>query len=131
MHNELDDECMESLGEYAQDNEHLECMKIGNRVTDKGVEILSKYLIGNTKLEELSLSFNQGVTDASVPFLIEFAKKSSILRIDYFETSISDEQKGALNNALRIPTEDRDIPIKSNAKSAAKISSTSSIKTTI
>ncbi len=81
--NEIDDECMKQLGEYVQDNQHLEKLWLGsNKITDKGIEIISEYLIGNTKLKELNLSVNEGITDVSVPYLIEIAKKSCITEIE-------------------------------------------------
>ena len=40
-YNEIDDECMKQLGEYLQDNEHLEILWLGyNNITDIGVGIL-------------------------------------------------------------------------------------------
>ncbi len=120
--NEIDDECMKQLGEYIQDNEHLERLEIGSKVTDKGIEMLSEYLIGNTTLKELNLS-NKGITDVSVPYLIDIAKKSCITEIDIENTSISEEKEDELTEkTFKIPIEQREIPIKSNTKSAAKIS---------
>ena len=122
-YNQMDDECMKQLGEYVQDNQHLELLWIGwNKVTDEGAEILSEYLIGNTKLKELGLYGNMGITDASVPYLIEIAKKSCIADICVRNTSISEENKQGIKELLKTPIEQREIPIKSNTKSAAKIS---------
>ncbi len=121
--NQIDDECMKQLGEYLQDNEHLEILRIDSiKITDKGIEILSEYLIGNTKLKELGLNVNEGITDVSVPYLIEIAKKSCITQIYLENTSISEEKQQEIKELLKIPIEEREIPIKSNTKSAAKIS---------
>ncbi len=122
-YNEIDDECMKQLGEYVQDNEYLERLMLSyNKVTDKGIEMLLEYLIGNTKLNELNLSVNWGITDASVPYLIEIAKKSCITRMYLGGTSISEEKQQEIVELPKIPIEQREIPIKSNTKSAAKIS---------
>ena len=122
-HNQIDDECMKQLGEYLQDKEHIEILELGDtKITDKGVEILSEYLIGNITLKELLLHGNKGITDASVPYLVEMINKSCIVRINLYETSISEEKKQKIEEALSIPIDQREIPIKSNTKSAAKIS---------
>ncbi len=121
--NKIDDECMKQLGDYVQDNQHFECLNVGwNKVTDKGIEIISEHLIGNTKLNLLDLSFNKRITDKSVPYLIEIAKKSCITQMDISYTSISEEKQQEMIELLKIPIEEREIPIKSNTKSAAKIS---------
>ncbi len=121
--NQIDDECMKQFGEYVQDNDHLEKLRLSNnRITDKGIEIISEYLIGNTKLKELNLRGNKGITDESVPYLIEIAKKSCITQIDIRSRSISEEKRQEIEELLEIPIKQREIPIKSNTKSAAKIS---------
>ncbi len=121
--NEIDDECMKQLGEYVQDNEHLERLILDiNKVTDKGTEMLSECLIGNTILKVLDLSWNKEITDLSIPYLIEIAKKSCITEIDIRYTSTSQEKKQEIEDLLKIPIEEREIPIKSNTKSAAKVS---------
>ncbi len=121
--NQIDDECMKQLGEFVQDNEYLKKLGIGsNKVTDKGIEMLSECLMGNTKLKELDLNNNERITDASVSYLIEIAKKSCMTGIYLDDTSISEERQQEIREACKIPTEEREIPIKSNTKSAAKIS---------
>ncbi len=121
--NQIDDECMKQLGEYVQDNEHLETLWLNmNKLTDKGIEIISENLIGNTKLKILDLKGNKGITDASVPYFIEIAKTSCITEIRLLVTSISEEMQQEIKELLKIPIEEREIPIKSNTKSAAKIS---------
>ncbi len=120
---QIDDECMKQLGEYIQDNKCIEKLRVrNNKITNKGIEIISEYLIGNTKLDELYFDDNNGITDASVPYLIEIAKKSCITEIDIRSTSISEEKQQEIEELLKIPIDEREIPIKSNTKSAAKIS---------
>ncbi len=120
---QIDDECMKQLGEYVQDNKHLERLDIDyTKITDKGIEIISEYLIGNTKLNKLDLDDNNGITDKSVPYLIEIAKKSCTTDISLNDTLMSEEKQQEIEELLNIPIEQREIPIKSNTKSAAKIS---------
>ena len=122
-HNKIDDECMKQLGEYLQDNEHLEKLDISfNKMTDKGIEVLSEYWIGNITLKELYLNFNKLITDVSVPHFVEIVKQSCIVKTDLLGTSISEEKHQEIGKVLRIAIEQREIPIKSNTKSAAKIS---------
>ncbi len=122
-YNEIDDECMEQLGEYVQDNQHLEILRLGDsKVTDKGFEILSEYLIGNTKLKEFGFYGNRRITYASFPYLIDITKKSCIVTIQLYGTPISEEKQQEIEDLLKIPIDEREIPIKSNTKSAAKIS---------
>ncbi len=121
-YNEIDDECMKQLGEYMQDNKYLEQIWLfENKVSDKGIEILSEYLIGNIKLKQLYLMHNIGITDKSVPYLMEIAMRSCIARLDLWRTSISIAKQQEIKELLKIPIEEREIPIKSNTKSAAKI----------
>ncbi len=122
-YNEIDDECMKQLGEYVQDNQHLKILRlVKNKVTDKGIEIISEYLIGNTKLKELGLYGNMGITDESVPYFREIAKKSCIIRMNISGSSKSRGKQQEIEELLKIPIDEREIPIKSNTKSAAKIS---------
>ncbi len=79
--NLLDDDCAVSLGEYIQDNQHLQRLHFSmNQITDKWLETLSQYLIGNITLNELSLIGNTKITAKSVPYLIEIGRKTCITR---------------------------------------------------
>lgn len=116
---------MQQLGEYIQGNEHIQGVYIGNNhISDKGVETLSNYLIGNTILKELSLFGNQRITDLSNQILLDVVKKSCIISLNVSNTSISEEKRQQLSAALKMPFDAREIPIKSNSKSAAKAAST-------
>lgn len=120
--NPLKDEFIKSLGEYLQDNENLERLVLtGDQITDNAICILSDCIAGNTRLKELSLDWNRGITDASIPYILEIAKRSSVTKLDTLYTSIADEKRQEVDNAIKLPNEQREIPIKSNAKSAAKI----------
>lgn len=118
----LDDECIRRLGEYIQDNEYLhDLLHVSNHLTDRGVEILSDFLIGNTTLISLTLG-GKGITDASVVHLLEIAQKTCIMDIIIWETAISEEKRRKIIEILKIPIQQREITINSNSKSAAKIS---------
>eukprot|EP00300_Choanocystis_sp_HF-7_P008259 c15813_g1_i1.p1 GENE.c15813_g1_i1~~c15813_g1_i1.p1 ORF type:complete len:173 (+),score=10.61 c15813_g1_i1:881-1399(+) len=124
--NQLDDECMKQLGEYLQDNEYVNEMGLGgNEITDKGIEILLEYLVGNITLKELNLVGNKGITDASAPYLIHAIKKSCITKLVLTWIFISAAAKQEIDEDLAKPIEQREVPIKSSTKSAAKIQSSS------
>lgn len=121
--NQLNDECMKQLGEFIQDNKHLDNLVLDfNKITDKGIEILAEYLVGNTVLSGFSLMGNSEITNASMPFFIDIANTSCITFIDVSITQLSDEAVQELEDLFETPIDQREIPTKSNAKSAAKIS---------
>lgn len=121
--NEIDDECLGSLGEYIRNDQHLEELSLmNNRITIEGVKIISESFVGNTSLKTLTLNGNRNVTDESVPYLIEMLKTTGINKLGVLSTSISKENVKLIFNTMQIPVEERAIPIVSNSKSAAKIS---------
>lgn len=120
-YNKMDDDCMESLSLYIQNNEHILSLSLAhNNIGDKGIDILSEYMAGNTTLSILGLEYNNDITDASFPFLVDIATKSHVHRINLTNTSVSEERKEEINNYLKVRKEMRHIPVKSSAKSAAK-----------
>jgi len=121
--NNLDDDCMESLGELVQNNQFIENFDIGsNKITDKGIEMLFPYLIGNTMLKFLSISNNIGITDKSVPLLKEIIQKSNITSIEIYGTYITYKCKNEINQILLMPIDQREVPLITigNVKSASK-----------
>lgn len=121
--NQLDDGCMTSLGQFIEKSEHLQNLHISsNKITDKGIETLCDYLIGNIHLKELHIKENEEITDESYQILVDVAKSTYILKINLWDTSISDEKRNSIQELLLIPVGKRDVPIKSLSKSAAKVS---------
>lgn len=119
---------MQSLGEFIENNKYLEKLYLGyNLITDKGIEVLSEYLIGNTTLKILAVLGNKLITDASQPYVVQIAKTSCITAIDVSLTSISDRNRLKIIELLKTPIDQREIPIKSNTKSASKITSVISV----
>lgn len=120
--NQIDNEFMKQLGEYVEDNKHLEELVLSQtKITDKEIETLFEYLIGNMKLNNLRLTLNKGITDESALLLIDLAKKTYISKVDIWQTSISDTKSAEIFQSYLLPLKKREIPIKSKAKSAAKI----------
>lgn len=121
--NQIDDGCMKQLGEFVKENQYLESLFVDdNEITDKGVKTLADCIVGNTILKQLSFQSNKDITNASVPNLIELVKGSFITEIGISKTSITEDAMRAIEEALKIPMDQREIPIKSMRKSAAKVS---------
>lgn len=96
--NGLDDDCMTSLSEFIQQSKFLEELKVCyNLISDKGVEILSKHLIGNTAIKKLDLSSNKKITDTSIPILIKAIESSQMFYVNISMTEVT------LNSALVVP----------------------------
>lgn len=98
--NDMDDNCMNPLGDFIQSCDSIESIFIcGDRegkmkITDKGIEILAPYIYGNKSLSDLRLSSIKTISNDSIPYLSEIIEKSNIQRIDFYGTSIS--SKGAI-----------------------------------
>jgi len=77
--NELDDDCIESLGEFIQNSKTIKNIDISyNKIIDKSIEILFPYLIGNITIKYFGINYNKGITDKSISLLKEIIHKSSI-----------------------------------------------------
>lgn len=122
--NKLNDDCMISLGEYLQSNKHIKHLFLANNnnITDKGIEILSQYLIGNTTIKQISIFGNKGITNQSILYLINIARLSCIDTMNVYDTGIDKIQEQEIRKLFQIPSHQRETPIESNAKSAAKVS---------
>lgn len=119
--NQLDDECMQSLGEFVDSNGYLEALDIGyTNITDKGIGILSEFLIGNTTLKKLNISSCYNILDGSFPYFEKIAKYSCVTDIHLFSKQFSFRVRAELTRLFATPIEQREIPIKSNTKSASK-----------
>lgn len=96
--NMIDDDCMISLQQLLKGNKPIKSLNISgnsahpNHITDKGIEILSPGLIGNVAIRNLNLSYNKGITAASMALLEEICEKSSIEELSLDETSIGSKE---------------------------------------
>jgi len=124
--NELNDDCIESFGEFIQNNQTIKDIIYisDNKITDKGIEILLPCLIGNITIKYLVIYGNKGITDKSVSLLIEIIQKSSVENMNLDYTSITKEGREEIKSSLSIPIDKREIPLITigNVKSASKIS---------
>lgn len=106
--------------EHCQSIEVLDLNR--NLITDKGVEMLMEYIIGNPVLQQFNISENPYVTDKSIPNFIEMAKKSCITFINLSGLANFDNYQ-EIEELFKVPIDQREVPISSNSKSAAKTSS--------
>ena len=136
--NNLDDECIKSLGEFLQYNSTIEFIDIGftrplglfgfdqgsnlfGGITDSGIEALAPYLFGNSSLKSLQFLF-QNITSQSIPILKEMIEKSCLQYLNLYRTQIPPEAIRDFAPLLSTPIDQREIPIISKStKSAAKI----------
>lgn len=125
--NHLDDECADSLGEYIKCSEYLQSITLGNnheyqnnQISDKGIEKLADYIIGTTTLRTLGIHGHYRISESSLPNLTEIAKMSGVMFINLYQSQVSYANQDKLNALLKIPIEEREIPLKSVTKSAAK-----------
>lgn len=123
--NQLDDECIDAVGEILE-KDVVKCIKLGgdmksrNYISQRGIERLSNYIYGSSRLEILDFSFNREIYDQSSTFFVDLAKKTCIKEINLSNTSISNDIQEEINRLLKVPSEDREIVIQSSSKSAAK-----------
>lgn len=120
--NKIDDESLVHLGEFIEESKHIEIVKMSscNNITDNGVEILANSVIGNTTLNEIRLDSAGGITNKSVSVIVDMIKKSKITKFSVAFGAMDMNVQEQIEEALLIPIEKREIPIKSNTKSAAK-----------
>lgn len=105
----LGDDCMNQFGEYLKNNKHLVILRINDiGITDKGLEMFAMHLFENTTLKELHLSYNRGITAASLQLLIRMIQSSHIEKLDINITGIDQR------NMIAIPLAQNVIKYESN-----------------
>lgn len=114
---------LERLLTFVEECEHLEELDLSStEITDSTIEILVQSLAGNTSIRRLHLSENVHITNRSIPALLELAKTTNITDISLYSTSLAQSSINEIHKQFSVLLEEREIPIKSNAKSAAKSS---------
>lgn len=75
----MDEVSIRAVGDYIKDNQYLEILDISRTgITDKSIEVLSDYLVGNNALKELYLNKNEGITGQSIPIIVKIIESSHI-----------------------------------------------------
>lgn len=121
MQNEINDSCMESLGNYLRFSDTIEYVDIGqNLISDHGISQLETTLCGNVSIKTLGLSSNKGITEKSIDAFKSIAKRTSIEEVHLFGTKLHPSHIEMIQSAFSLPIESREIPVASTSKSAAK-----------
>lgn len=129
--NRIDDNCMDMLGEFLSSIQILNYLSIGSEynfsfyeITDHGAEIGLRSLIGNINLSDLCIGGHHRITNKSATFFFDLVSKSGIKKFYLEGTSVTEDIKQEIDDLLQVPVEQRDIPVVSSSKSAAKSSTT-------
>lgn len=123
--NYLDDDCMISFGEFLQECQTVEDIRFNNKfedlnkISDSGIKILAPYLIG-TPLKVIDLSGNRKISNTSASLLKEIIPKCCLKEINLERTLVTKNEISMINTYLKLLSEEREIPIFSATKSAAK-----------
>lgn len=113
---------MEMIGDCLQMNKSIKDIDLSwNPLTDAHIEAFALSMIGNTSLESMSLAWNGSISAACTSYLKEFCEKSNIKSIELVGTLIGPENIRDIHRLLAVNIEERNIPISSKTKSAAKI----------
>lgn len=144
--NQLDGDCLDSLCNFLSTNKSLEQLHIGidtkssiefadtkykkdvigvNKpllifLSNSDLSVLANSLFGNTTLCFLGLENHRNITKDSLPTLHELANSTFLTEIQLAGTSIYFDDIKMITANLKTPIEDREIPIVSKTKSAAK-----------
>jgi len=122
--NRLDDNCIEKLGKLIKENDNIVDIDLGNNnITNKGVEILCHYIIGNISIKSINLDYNNDISNNSFNMIKYMIDSSVISSFGIYGTEIKKEFSDKINELLKIPIQDRLIPLitKRAVKSASKM----------
>lgn len=120
--NNLGDDFIESFARFMQHSQSLTYLNLSkNFITDKSALAMLDSLRGNKVFTALSLFENDQITDAFVEPLIEIIKCSGLRYVDLLDTYVSANDIDKIRRSLHTPFHERDLPLDSKSKSAAKI----------
>lgn len=121
--NKLNDDCMQDLAEMIKCNESLEVLDISkNQITIRGLRILFESLTGKRTLRYLYAHPNISSLGSNLDDEIKsLLNHSGIKTIFYPSTNMDWTSKKDILKFLTTPLDQRDLPIVSSTKSAAKI----------
>lgn len=119
--NKIGQGSINSIADFIYQNKSLLSLDLsGNKITDRDIVTLKSSLIGNVSIRDLNLSENQGITDISFKDIKEILMSSHIEFLDVSETRLSAASCKQIINLFKTPIQQREIPMISFTKSAAK-----------
>lgn len=114
--NDIGDEGFAMLIDAVVKNTNIKSLDVSNcGITDVGMAALP-CLVGNNSLDNLSIRYNTGITDASFPVLEGVIRSSYITSVGVYGTGISEANSETLDVLEDTPLKDRQLPIFSSAK---------------
>lgn len=131
--NPLGDDCMFDMGEMVNNSSSINQLWLGmdrsekvSLITDNGIEDLVSSLMGNSTLNILTIPASIHITDKCVPSLVDLVNSTKISNAGclghlLIGENIDQSLKEQLKICLKSPVNERNIPLKSKTKSAAKI----------
>lgn len=119
----INDEHLDKLGDVIGSSDKIDnlCISSNENITDEGLNKLINHMLGNTSLKTLDISNNRKITEKSIPLLLEMAEVTSITSLHIYGTGIDYDKTNKVYDAFKKPVNDRNIPLKSKTKSAAKV----------
>ncbi len=118
--NKCDDSCIPHLCNLVNDTK-IAILYLG--FTDLNDQIalnLFESLNGNSNLSALYLNSNHGISETAGSIILEVVDKTVLHTVDLDGTKVPRDAREAINKKLNIPIEKREIPLRSNTKSANK-----------
>lgn len=112
---------MKELCEFIQNNDTLENLYLGaTEIGDDAIKILCEHIDCNVTLKKICFRENFSITDKSFEYFCEIGRRTCVVDIDIRSTSITKPKQIEIQKILSIPTDQRETPIQSTTKSAAK-----------
>ncbi|MFT3986875.1 hypothetical protein [Aestuariivirga sp.] len=116
---ETQDNDLKKLSEYLK---NVETIRLSNtKITDEGILIIKNGLKSSTKIRELDLSDNIGISSKSFPILLELCEETTIIDINIANTKINKEfdivLKRAIDNRLNKQQQKKDTAFEENIQS--------------
>ncbi len=122
--NKIKDEGLISMCDWLAIKPSLRFLDLSHtNLTNKSIEMLSESLVGNTSLRKLSMDGNINISDKAAPYLLNIAQTTCITNLEIARSLLSFNISTEIQNEFGKPFQERDVPINSKSKSAAKISS--------
>lgn len=91
--NNLDDECMESLGKLVQSSKSLEVVDIGSsRITSTGLNVLSESMKGNTTIRYIGLSKCRELNNKAFSLLLDISFQHPKIMLDVAKSSLMNQK---------------------------------------
>lgn len=119
--NKLDNACMEALGGLMKYNQSIETLNISNNfIKEEGFVALFDSLIGNKTLKTLNINENGNIGKDLLPLLKDMLQGSALQVLSMSFSQLGSEIEKEITDLLKRPLNQRDLPIESKSKSAAK-----------